>query len=195
MDIRNRCAIELPGWVTAWARENGQGLTDPDSRMAFVIELSAENVRRGSGGPFAAAIFDPRSNGPISLGVNLVTSSGLSMAHAEMVAISLAQERLGNWDLKTQGSLALYSSCEPCAMCFGAVPWSGVSSLVCGASKSDAESAGFDEGHKPADWRQGLQARGIDVVTGLLRERAAEVLQTYRQRGGPIYNPGQAPVE
>ena len=73
----------------------------------------------------------------------------LSLAHAEMVAVSLAQSAIGNWNLGSTGDAQLVTSCEPCAMCFGAVPWSGVSSIIWGASKEDAEERGFDEGDKP----------------------------------------------
>lgn len=158
--------------------------------MGFVIELARENVRAGTGGPFAAAVFSADGGELVSVGVNLVTASGLSMAHAEMVALSLAQHHFGDWDLARHGNLVLVTSCEPCAMCFGAVPWSGVRSLVCGARKEDAEAGGFDEGHKPEDWAASLRARGIEVSEGVLREEAAEVFDFYREQGGVIYNPG-----
>ena len=75
-------------------------------------------------------------------------------------------------------------------MCFGAVPWSGVRTLVCGARKADAEAAGFDEGEKPRDWIRALADRGIEVRRGVLRERAVEIFDLYLQSGGEIYNPG-----
>jgi tRNA(Arg) A34 adenosine deaminase TadA len=74
-------------------------------------------------------------------------------------------------------------------MCFGAVPWSGVSSLLWGARKEDAEAAGFDEGDKPADWAATLQARGIRTRGDVLREEAAGVLQSYARGNGAIYHP------
>jgi tRNA(Arg) A34 adenosine deaminase TadA len=74
-------------------------------------------------------------------------------------------------------------------MCFGAVPWSGVSSLVWGASKEDAEAAGFDEGDKPAAWPETLERRGIRTLGGVLREEAAAVLIQYARGDGDIYHP------
>ena len=74
-------------------------------------------------------------------------------------------------------------------MCFGAVPWSGVRSLVCGARKSDAEAAGFDEGEKPSNWIRSLADRGITVERDVLRERAAAIFDLYLELGGEIYNP------
>ena len=75
-------------------------------------------------------------------------------------------------------------------MCFGAVPWSGVSSMICGARKADAEAAGFDEGDKPADWAETLWRRGITVQLNVLRSDAAKVLSDYAAGGGAIYHPG-----
>ena len=73
-------------------------------------------------------------------------------------------------------------------MCFGALPWSGIKSLVCGARKEDAEEAGLDEGDKPDQWVSSLQNRGIEVQRGVLSAEAASVLTYYRDNGGPIYN-------
>jgi tRNA(Arg) A34 adenosine deaminase TadA len=81
----------------------------------------------------------------------------------------------------------VFSSTEPCAMCLGAIPWSGVGALVTAASDGDARAIGFDEGAKPADWKAGLQERGIGVTDLLLRERAVQVLRRYREIAGPIY--------
>jgi len=72
-------------------------------------------------------------------------------------------------------------------MCFGAVPWSGVSSLVCGARDEDARSIGFDEGPKLTNWVEELESRGIRVVRDVLRDEAAAVLREYGQGGGMIY--------
>jgi len=82
----------------------------------------------------------------------------------------------------------LVTSVAPCAMCLGAVPWSGVRSLLCGARGEDADAIGFDEGSKPTDWIARLEARGISVKIDLMGESAAAVLQSYQQSGGAIYN-------
>jgi tRNA(Arg) A34 adenosine deaminase TadA len=108
-----------------------------------------------------------------------------------MLAISLAQSALADWNLGAGGSVQLVTSCEPCAMCFGAVPWSGVGSLLWGARKEDAEAAGFDEGDKPPDWVRTLEARGIRTAGDVLRAEAAAILQSYARRNGDIYHPGQ----
>ena len=125
----------------------------------------------------------------LGAGVNLVTGLGLSLAHAEMIALSLAQNAAATWNLGAGPRAQLVTSCEPCAMCLGAVPWSGVSSLVWGARREDAEAAGFDEGDKPGDWIEALERRGIRTRAEVLREEAAAVLARYASRNGVIYHP------
>jgi len=122
----------------------------------------------------------------------MVVSSNCSVLHAEIVALAFAQKALGRYDLSDGGRLHydLVASAEPCAMCFGAVPWSGVRQLVCGARDEDARAIGFDEGPKPDDWVSALHNRGIVVVRDVFREEAAAVLQEYVAAGGPIYNSG-----
>ena len=188
MELTNFCQIELPAWTTPFLAARPEPLESISQRMRLAIDLAAENVRQGTGGPFGAVVVNEANGDLVSVGVNLVTSSGFSAAHAEIVAISLAQATTGEWNLSRAGPLQLVTSCEPCAMCFGAVPWSGVKSLVGGAGKEDAEAAGFDEGDKPGKWVRSLQRRGIVVQTGVLRAEAAGVLAAYRAGGGTIYN-------
>jgi tRNA(Arg) A34 adenosine deaminase TadA len=188
MTISKHCNFELPGWVDSFLENWHEPLSTISQRMQLAIALSAENVQQGTGGPFGAVVVNEETGELVSVGLNLVTTSGLSMAHAEMVALTLAQSAAGEWNLSHSGPLQLVSTCEPCAMCFGAVPWSGVKSLVCGARKKDAEAAGFDEGDKPDQWVRSLQRRGIVVQCSVLRAEAAAVLKSYKDNGGTIYN-------
>jgi len=191
MTIKSHCQFELPGWVGPFLANWPQLLPSTSERMQLAIALSKQSVLKETGGPFGALVVDERDGRLVSVGVNLVTTAGLSVAHAEIVALSLAQSAMGQWNLSQSGSLQLVTSCEPCAMCFGALPWSGIKSLVCGARKQDAEDAGFDEGDKPDEWVRSLQRRGITVERGILREQAAAVLAYYHDIGGPIYNATQ----
>ena len=191
--MTDKCRLEMPAWVEDFLAQPHVALTTDGACMALAVALSAENVRRGTGGPFGALVVDQRSGELTGAGINLVTYSGLSVAHAEIVALSMAQSSSGDWNLTRGRALTLVATCEPCAMCFGAVPWSGVSALVCGACKEDAEQAGFDEGDKPADWAESLRRRGIAVRLGVMREDAARVLKDYRRSGGEIYHPGPDP--
>ncbi len=182
-------SVSLPPWLQDLLRSFKQSFPSAEEKMKWVIGLSRRNIEHGTGGPFAAAVFEENSGRLIAASANLVVYSGLSIAHAEITALSLAQKTLGKHRLSSHlsGRYELYSSCQPCAMCLGAIPWSGMSALICAAREEDARQVGFDEGHKPSDWIEALQKRGIDVRTDLLRSEAAGVIQTYAERGGTIY--------
>jgi tRNA(Arg) A34 adenosine deaminase TadA len=188
-----KVVIQLPGWIESALADSDQVYPTVEERMLLVIKLAHLNIEHETGGPFGAGIFESKSGRLISAGVNLVESSDCSIAHAEMIAIAVAQRVVGSYDLGGQKNKAyqLVTSTEPCAMCLGAVPWSGVRSVVCGARDEDARSIGFDEGHKPSDWVKSLEGRGISVVRDVLREQAKAVLLEYERGGGLIYNAGQ----
>lgn len=185
--------VTLPTWLAELMAAGVAPMPTLEERMRWVIGLSGLNVRHGSGGPFAAAVFDPTTSLPVAVGVNMVTSAGASIAHAEVVAITLAQQAAGSFDLGARGmpEYELVSSCEPCCMCFGAVLWSGVRRLCFGARAGDACRIGFDEGPKPADWIGELERRGIGVRAEICRAVAVQVLQDYHRQGGVIYNSRQ----
>jgi tRNA(Arg) A34 adenosine deaminase TadA len=190
VNLNLQCKVILPDWLEPFLAAWNDSLDGDESRMKLAIALSSENVSRGTGGPFGAIVVAEDGHRLLGAGVNLVTTLALSIAHAEMVALSLAQSTCKDWNLGSQGPVQLVTSCEPCAMCFGAVPWSGVSSLLWGARKSDAEAAGFDEGDKPPDWPATLERRGIGVRGEVLRQEAAAVLARYASGDGAIYHPG-----
>ena len=182
--------LRLPDWIGEVIADLDLTYPTIEDRMRLAVELSRESSHRGTGGPFGAAIFDRETIKLFAPGVNLVLSSGYSFAHAEMVAIMVAQQLVGDFDLGGEGqpSYELVASTEPCSMCFGAIPWSGIRHLVCGARGEDAEAVGFDEGTKPAEWVRALEERGITVERDALRDEAASVLREYAERGGEIYN-------
>ncbi len=182
--------LSLPGWMGSFCESWAEGLKSVEDRASFVVALSRENIERDTGGPFAAAVFDPANGLLIAPGVNLVVPACCSSAHAEIVAMMIAQQVMGTHDLggASLPALELVTSTEPCAMCMGAVPWSGVRSLVCCARGEDAESIGMDEGEKPAGWLLALERRGITVTRDVCREEAAKVLVDYAAGGGVIYN-------
>ncbi len=179
----------LPGWVGDFL-DDSKAYPEIEDRMRLVIGLARKNIEMGTGGPFGSAVFDMGTHRLISVGVNLVESSNCSVLHAEMVALILAQEKLRSYDLGAEGmpECELVSSAEPCAMCFGAIPWSGVRRLVCGASGEVAEAIGFDEGDKVGDWAGSLNRLGMEVIKNVLGAEAAEVLRQYLRMGGKIYN-------
>ncbi len=182
--------LVLPTWLDQLAVEAAsRTFVDDDAKMQWVVDLARENVRRRSGGPFAAAVFERSTGRLVSVGANLVVTSRASIAHAEMVALTLAQQGRGSHDLGDSAGEPheLFTSTEPCAMCLGAIPWSGVERVVCSATGEDAEAIGFDEGAKPDRWVETLEARGIAVATAVLRSEGRAVLEEYKASGGVIY--------
>lgn len=183
--------VELPAWIAGFRAGLPACLETPEQRMEVAIDLSRQNVLAGSGGPFGAVVVAEDSGEVVALGVNRVEPGHCSSAHAEIVALSMAQRLAADWDLGRHPAspLQLVSSCEPCAMCLGAIPWSGLASVLCGATKADAEAAGFDEGDRPDRWLEKMAARGIRVHIGLMRAEAAAVLDLYARSGKTIYGP------
>jgi tRNA(Arg) A34 adenosine deaminase TadA len=188
--------LSLPAWASACAQEMRVGPSDAE-RMLAAIQLAQRNIDERTGGPFAAIIVDESTGACVSLGVNCVVASGTSLAHAETLAILLAQQRVGTHDLASdlRRRFALYASGQPCVMCFGVLWWSGVTKLVCGARGEDVERiAQFREGPLPVDWPQLLARRAalpaIEVVQDVLRDEACAVLEAYAAAGLPVYNPG-----
>lgn len=155
--------------------------------MRFTIELARQNVEHGSGGPFAAALFSQGEGRLIAIGLNSVVRLNSSVLHAEMMAIMRAQRHAGSYTLRP-ANLALYSSCEPCAMCLGGLLWSGIRRLVCAAPADAARRAGFDEGPVFAESYRHLEGAGIEVRRGLLAGEAEAAIQRYLDIGGVIYN-------
>lgn len=177
--------FNLPDSVVA-AVDTTRRYRTTDEQMEVVLALTRANIDNG-GGPFGAAVFDDDGQ-VVAVGVNRVVADSAPIAHAEILAIAAAGQALRTWDLASVGRFSLVSSTEPCAMCLGAVPWSGVATLVVGARDADARAVGFDEGHKPDDWVEHLEKVGIAVHKDVARDRAADLLHHYRDTGGRVYN-------
>jgi tRNA(Arg) A34 adenosine deaminase TadA len=181
--------VTYPDWLPAavdWERR----YEGDEERMRLAIALSRENVAHGTGGPFGAAVFESVSGALVAAGVNSVVRLNNCTLHGEMLALMMAQRRLDSWTLGAPDMPAhdLVSSCDPCAMCLGATLWSGVRRLVCGADREDASRLDFEEGPVFSESHAYLEARGVAIVRGVLREEARAVLELYRQGGGLIYN-------
>jgi tRNA(Arg) A34 adenosine deaminase TadA len=183
--------LDLPDWAVDELNELPAYLHTNEDRMAAVIEFSRMNFQRRTGGPFAAGIFERDSGRLIVIGVNRVAPFNCSSAHAEVMAISLAQKLLGAYDLGAAGFPAhqIVVNWRPCAMCFGAVLWSGARSLmIAGAGPELEEITGFDEGPVHPEWRSELERRGIELVEDVLREEAIEVYKEFSASSEFVYN-------
>jgi tRNA(Arg) A34 adenosine deaminase TadA len=181
--------LSLPGWLADW-RPPGP-LPHLIDRMELVLGLAMRNVTERTGGPFAAAVFERDSGRLVSVGVNHVVASNCSLAHAEVLALGLADAALGTYDLGApeRPRLQLVSSSQMCAMCLGAVVWSGVSEVAYSTTSGDVIAiVGFDEGPTPAEYSDQLERRGIGVIPGLMRDEGLAVLRAYVASGGVVYN-------
>ncbi|KAL7532975.1 hypothetical protein ACHAXR_004975 [Thalassiosira sp. AJA248-18] len=274
ISVEGSVMVTLPTWAIASlnSTSNSSSTTGIDfsrhyhtdqEMMSLAIHLSDRNISEDTGGPFGAAIFErhyptPSSKNPegksycklVSIGMNRVVPLGNSTLHGEMIAIQLAQRKVGSFTLmldvdggdgsehcgdglfydesredlskmlveggeekenggedkdattattaatakttqmggeKRKRQFELFTSCEPCAMCLGATLWSGVSRMVCGATKADAQAIGFDEGPVFEQSYEHLERCGVVVTRNVLREEAAKVLRRYGN-SGLIYN-------
>jgi tRNA(Arg) A34 adenosine deaminase TadA len=180
--------IEYPDWVDE-VIDWDHAYTDDDDRMRLAIEVARQNVERGTGGPFGAAIFNA-SGRLVSVGMNSVVRLTNCTLHGEMVAFMMAQQKLGTFTLKSPDLPVheLYTSCEPCAMCLGTTLWSGVQRVVYAATREDASMLNFEEGPVFPESYEYLEDRGITIVRQVLREEGRAVLELYRSRSGRIYN-------
>lgn len=176
--------LTLPPWIGDVAAE-GKRYTSNEERVALAIELSRQNVDRGGGGPFGAAVFEGDSGRLIAAGVNRVIPQSCSVAHAEIMALMVAQQRLGRHRLNEDGGYyVLATSSQPCCQCYGASVWAGLDQLLIGARAEDVEQlTEFDEGPLPGDWIGELNRRQIAVERDILREQACHVLADYGASG------------
>lgn len=186
-----RFVLDLPDWAPDELQQLPQFLPALEARMTAVLRFARLNTENQTGGPFAAGVFERDSGRVMSIGVNRVIPLNCSSAHAEVMALSLAQQRLGVYDLGGPGLPAhqLVVNWSPCAMCFGAVLWSGIRSLVIAGADAEMESiTGFDEGPMPDKWRTELAKRGIELIEGVLHEEALADFRFFAASNPIIYN-------
>ena len=127
--------------------------------MAEAIRLAVENVRARRGGPFAALIV--RGGEIVSRGTNRVTSTNDPTAHAEVVAIREACSALVTFEL---GDCEIYTTCEPCPMCLGAIYWARLRAIYFGGTRQDAANAGFDDSLIYQELQLPFEARQISMM-------------------------------
>lgn len=190
-DLATSFTARLPDWVGEELAAVPPVLPTATERMSLVHRLARRNHVEGNGGPFAALVAESGSGRVLSVGVNVVLSTGVSSVHAEVMALSLAQVRGGGWDLGAAGTPAaeLVVNWRPCAMCFGATLWSGVRRLVIAGEGPECEQlTGFDEGPVRADWREQFAERGIAVLSDVLRQEAVETFAEYGASEALVYN-------
>ena len=148
--------------------------------MRKAIRLSMENVQSGNGGPFGTVIV---KNGKIiATGVNEVTKSNDPTAHAEMIAIRNACEKLNSFQLD---GCDIYCSCEPCPMCLGAIYWARPKSIYFANSKKDAAEINFDDNVIFQEIKLPIHERKL-TTTQLLRNEAQSVFLQWQESENKI---------
>ncbi len=148
--------------------------------MEEAIRLSIEKMENGLGGPFGAVVV--KDGKIIGRGFNMVTSSNDPTAHAEIVAIREACKNLGSFQLT---GCAIYTSCEPCPMCLGAIYWARPEIVYFGNTKEDAREIGFDDFFIYEELEKSPQDRKIPMVS-FMREKAQEAFQRWKEKEDKI---------
>src|SRR5690349_7660199 len=143
--------------------------------MREAIQLSLSNIHSCTGGPFGAVIV--REGQIIAKGANSVTATNDPTAHAEVVAIRQACEKLQTFDLS---GCEIYASCEPCPMCLGAIYWARLDKLYFANTKSDAAAIHFDDQFIYQELEKPLDQRSL-FTRQLLRDEALEAFKTWSQ--------------
>lgn len=148
--------------------------------MREAIRLSIENVNFGNGGPFGAVIV--KDNKIIARGVNKVTSDNDPTAHAEVVAIRNACKELGTFQLD---GCEIYTSCEPCPMCLGAIYWARPDKMYYANTKQDAADIDFDDDFIYQELALPYTERKL-VTIQLLRDEANEAFKLWKTSNDKI---------
>jgi tRNA(Arg) A34 adenosine deaminase TadA len=144
--------------------------------MSMAIEKCREGVREGQT-PFGACIV--KGGEVVACAHNRVWADTDITAHAEVVAIREACARLGTVDLS---GCTIYSTVEPCPMCFSAIHWAGIGEIVFGASIGDAAAAGFRELAISNERMREMGRSGVRVTGGVMREEALAVFKEWAKR-------------
>ena len=151
-----------------------------NSFMKKAIELALENVRSGRGGPFAAVVV--KDGKIIAEGTNQVTSVNDPTAHAEIVAIREACRALGDFQLT---GCEIYTTCEPCPMCLGAIYWARLARVFYAGTGKDAAAVGFDDSFIYQQFAMPISGRKIPMIQ-LMREEALQAFRAWEQKTDKI---------
>jgi guanine deaminase len=151
-----------------------------NSFMARAIQLAVDNVRSGRGGPFGCVIV--REGNVISEGANQVTATNDPTAHAEVLAIRLACQKLCCFELK---GCELYTSCEPCPMCLSAIYWARIEKVYFGGLAEDAAQVGFDDSAIYREIAQPRARRKVPMIQ-MMREEALAAFRAWEENPGKI---------
>lgn len=152
-------------------------MTREEKFMQEAIALSKQGMDNNEGGPFGCVIV--KDDTIVGRGNNKVTSSNDPTAHAEVVAIRDACNTLGTFQLD---DCEVFTSCEPCPMCLGAIYWARPKAIYFANTREDAADAGFDDSMIYDEMKAGIDERKIPIQT-LGREEAIKVFMEWKSKG------------
>ena len=147
--------------------------------MKRAIELSIESVKNG-GGPFGAVIV--KDEEIISEASNSVTKTNDPTAHAEVNAIRLAAKKLNTFNLS---GCEIYTSCEPCPMCLGAIYWARLDKIYFANDKNDAKNIGFDDSFIYEEINKPYDKRRIKTIQ-MMRDEALQAFKLWQEKDDKI---------
>jgi len=150
-------------------------MTDDKEFMRLAIRLSLESVERG-GGPFGAVVV--KNGEVVATGSNCVTQHNDPTAHAEISAIREAARKLNTFDLS---GCTIYSSCEPCPMCLGAIYWAHFDKLFYANTKTDAQNIGFDDSFIYEELKLNPKMRNLPM-SSILRDEALAAFEAWTNK-------------
>jgi len=150
--------------------------------MVLAIKSALEGIKRGEGGPFGAAIV--RNGVVLAVAHNTVLRDKDPTAHAEINVIRLAAKKLGTYDLS---GAEIYSTTEPCPMCFGAIHWARISRLYYGTSIEDAAALGFNELRLSVLKIKELTGAPVEIIPNYKRDKCLELLEAWKKLNLPTY--------
>ena len=148
--------------------------------MARAIQLAIDNVTSGRGGPFGAIVV--KDSNVIAEAANLVTATNDPTAHAEIVAIRAACQKLGVFDLE---GCEIFTSCEPCPMCLGAIYWARLSRIYFASDAADASQAGFDDSLIYREIAQPYSQRKVPMIQ-TMRDEALAAFRAWQEKSNKI---------
>ncbi|MEA3505674.1 MAG: nucleoside deaminase [Bacteroidota bacterium] len=144
--------------------------------MAKAIDLALENVKSGNGGPFSAIVV--KDGEIVGKGVNCVTATNDPTAHAEVSAIRDACKNLGTFQLD---NCEIYTTCEPCPMCLGAIYWARPAKVFYGTTKYDAAEINFDDQFIYDEIEKDKKDRSIPMVQ-IMRQESLEIFKAWSEK-------------
>lgn len=155
-------------------------LPNHDKFMRLAIELSKQSGDGDAGGPFGAVII--KGSEVIATGTNNVVGTNNPTAHAEITAIEVACQKLSTYDLS---DCILYTSCEPCPMCLGAIYWARIKTVYYANARDDAADIGFDDSYIYNEFARPMPERQVAFVQ-LAHDEARQVFRDWKAKPGRV---------